>query len=313
MSRTEISPADLQLFHGDGTVAGVRVYARLLRDDLPADVTLTGTLTGPFSRYAHTLPATYRFAWQGSDPWPLANTLIPEACTWTPDAPYGYYARLEIRRGDELLALVERPWGWRPVAFRNGQMLLEGRPWVARAWALSSFPTADERDQTEHTLTSWREAATAYCGPASDDLCSAATETGVWLLARIAAGVDVTAEIKRLAQWPAVAMIVVPDGGCALGPLRHLAPSTLLACQRDLDGPPTALSDDIDAVIVHIPPAMPVEEQGRRLAAWTQRCSVPLLAYRPQEELATVEAARAACDRLQRDLAGSGRFVGYMV
>lgn len=313
MSRTAISPADVQLFHGDGTVAGVRVYARLLRDGLPADVTLTGTLTGPFSRYAHTLPATYRFTWQGSEPWPLANTLIPEACAWTPEAPYGYYARLEIRRGDELLGVVERPWGWRPVAFRNGQLLLEGRPWVARAWALSSFPTTSERDQTAGRLSSWRESATAYCGPADDDLCRAATETGVWLLAQIGAQEDVTAEIRRLAQWPAVAMIVVPGAASALGPLRHLAPSTLLACQQDSSDPLAPRSDDIDAVIMHVPPAMSVEEQSRRLAEWTQRCPVPLLAYRPQTALATVEAARAACDRLQRDLAGSGRFVGYLV
>jgi hypothetical protein len=41
--------------------------------------------------------------------------------------------------------------------------------------------------------------------------------------------------------------------------------------------------------------------------------SLPVLACRPLLDVTDMTSARAACDTLQRDLAGRGEFAGYVV
>lgn len=306
-----IHKPDVQIFHGDGSAAGVRVYARLIADHPPGNVTLSGTLEGPFSRSAHTMTARYLLASQGCDPCPLAATTIPEACPWTPEAPYVYHARIEVRRGDELLAIVKRSWGWRPLAVRGSQLVWEGRPWVVRGWRLPQFPAGD-LDRAPWDFSPWRGTATAYCGPADDGLCEYATTFGVVIVAEIPDdAASIANEVKRLAQWSAVAMIVLPASAGPIGELRRLAPSTLLAVRPDLCSAPGEVEADV--MIYQAPHEMSQDELLRNVAARQASCPTPVIGYRPAGECDGVAAARAECDRLQRDLAGQGQFVGYLV
>ncbi len=302
---------DVQIFHGDGSAASVRVYARLVADHAPSDVSLVGTLQGPYSRYAHTMAAQYQLTGLGSDPWPLAAVTIPEACPWTPEAPYVYQARIEVRRGDQLLEIVKRPWGWRPLAVRSRQLVWEGRPWVVRGWRLPQFPTNDP-ERAPHDFKPWRETATVYCGPADNGVCELATTEGTVVVAEILDDAScATAEVKRLAQWSAVAMIVLPASAPPIYTLRRVAPNTLLAVRRDIRSEPEHVEADV--VVCQIPGDLPHEELLRSLAKWQERSTAPLMALRSGDRWTNVPAARAACDRLQRDLAGHGQFVGYLV
>ena len=56
-----------------------------------------------------------------------------------------------------------------------------------------------------------------------------------------------------------------------------------------------------------------VVEDLQAFAAFAAECKVPVIAYRPLEASEEFDDARAACDRLQRDLAGGGDYAGYMV
>lgn len=54
-------------------------------------------------------------------------------------------------------------------------------------------------------------------------------------------------------------------------------------------------------------------DDAKDLAQHARKLRTPVLAYRPLHEAADLAAARAACDTLQRDLAGRGNFAGYVV
>ena len=50
-----------------------------------------------------------------------------------------------------------------------------------------------------------------------------------------------------------------------------------------------------------------------RFAEKVRGVALPVVVFRPLERQCSVDEARAACDRLQRDLAPLGQYAGYIV
>ena len=284
----------LELFFGAATAASCRVYARIAR---PADcerAELRGTLSGPVCPYAQTLPAEFALVDRGPGLTLLAEAIVPEPCFWTPEMPFLYKAEVELHVDGKLLASTSRTFGIRPLAASGGKLIYAGRTWVLRG------VMADEVPPTE--LTAWHEAETAIClrNP-SDAICDEASRVGVLVVAALEQ--SEVHEIRRLRRWPAVGMIAVSSAGEL--ELRGLSHNAILA-QRFAAGEALHWAGWGEAAVCEVRDA---DAPSDVLADST----MTIVACRPAGSLESVAEGRAACDRLQRDLARHGQFAGYIV
>jgi hypothetical protein len=67
-------------------------------------IVLRGTLRGPYCEGTRTLPAEFNFRDLGSGLDVVAEAIIPDPCTWSPDLPHLYLANVEARRDELILA-----------------------------------------------------------------------------------------------------------------------------------------------------------------------------------------------------------------
>src|SRR6476646_8207256 len=137
----------LELFFGDASDAQARVYAQFQTSQREG-LTLAGRLRGPTCAYADTLQTTLPFVDRGSGPSLLAEAYLLEPSFWTPDLPHLYRAELELRRGSEVIARTERPFGLRPLGAIGRKLVLDSRRWVLRGLL------ADETQNTD--FAAWR-------------------------------------------------------------------------------------------------------------------------------------------------------------
>ena len=283
----------LELFFGAASESLCRVYARM---DLAADeagLDLSGTLTGPNCHYTPTLPATFFFRDKGPGPSLLAEAIVPEPSFWTPEMPHWYRATLQLRKNGELVAEQTRMFAIRPLGASGQKLLYGGQSWVLRGVRSDEVP--------ETPLETWRSADSAMAVRQPDDaLCESASRLGVLLIAELA---DTNLpEIRRLARWPAVAMIVLDR---PVDQAKVHAPNVLLA-ERFFIGQPSDQQPWADLAIGTI-------SNGQRLELARQANSRPLIVTRSAGRLGSVAEGRAACDCLQSDLAGNGNLAGYLV
>src|SRR5438045_8862035 len=109
------SLGQLELFYGATDPAVTHVYVRWSAMlEASSQSTLAGTVRGPFSQLARTLPATVSLADQGPGESLLARAILPDPCYWTPGAPYLYTVQIEIRDARRVVAEAERTAGSRP-------------------------------------------------------------------------------------------------------------------------------------------------------------------------------------------------------
>jgi hypothetical protein len=284
----------LEIFFGAASETMCRVYARI---DFPQPLDraqLTGTLTGPTCLYSETLPATFSFVDRGPGESLLAEAVVPEPCFWTPEMPHLYRAEVQLRDGGKLLAQVECTFGIRPLGAGGGKLLYAGRVWVLRGVSSDELPPVE--------LAAWHDGDTAMLVRDPDDaLCEAASRVGVLVVADLATA-DAGA-MRRLSRWPAVGVVAVP--GSVAPELTQLGRNTILA-QRFSAGEPVSPASWARAAICEL-------AQTDCLPEGLAGCAVPLIAMRRADKLESVVAGRAACDRLQRDLAPFGQFAGYIV
>jgi hypothetical protein len=278
--------AELELFYGSLNPAVGRVYARWGSAER-AGISLRGTLTGPTCEYANTLPATSRFVDRGPGGPPLAEAIVPEPSFWTPEMPHLYRAELELLDGGQVVAKAERTFGFRPLGAAGNRFRLDGKNWVLRG--------VDIDEEQVGELAKWRESSTAIVVKRpSDLLCEAASRLGVLIVAELDE-FDLV-EIRRLSRWPAVGMVVLP-AGCDFE-ARAVAHNMLLA-ERIGGAQPSPWAD---ALICEV-------AAGH---AWSlPTTSLPVIAERRQGATA-VRDGRAACDRLQAELAPAGLLAGYI-
>lgn len=293
----------LEIFFGEANNAAARVYARLADESMTDNCCLTGRVIGPTCPYSHTLSATIplraKSARESAGGALLAEAVVPDPCFWTTELPFLYRVELELRRGDEVLASAQRLLGIRRLGVHGRRLIFEGRGWGARG--------VDVREVPERPLAAWRAADLAMIVEQPDDaLCAEASRLGVLLIAELA-GEDesLAADLRRLARWPAVAMAMLPAGVPFEPSLRKVARNLLVA--ERVQGSGFRVQDfKADVWVCE-------DETAERIAATAQETLLPVLAWRRagwRDELAD---ARRECDLLQRDLANTGEFAGFLV
>jgi hypothetical protein len=113
----------IEIFARDVSDVEGYVYARYvtppeLEDDGPQSepIKLTGKLVGPYCKRARTLPTEFPFRDLGPAQPGIAEVIVPDPCTWSPDLPHLYQADVEARQGDRTLAEYHGTIGLRRVA-----------------------------------------------------------------------------------------------------------------------------------------------------------------------------------------------------
>ncbi len=288
--------ASVEIFFGGASDAMAYVYARLPQRAHAAGLTLGGRLIGPNCLYADTLPATSQFIDRGPGDALVAKAIVPEPCFWTPEMPHLYRAHVELRNGSSVVATAQRDFGIRTLGAAGGKLIYDAKRWVLRA--------VDRDEVAGSELDSWRESNTALLARnPHDSLCQQASRVGVLLVAELTG--SHVAELRRLARWAAVGIVVLPARTVELPLLGNWAHNLVLA-QRIAAGE-----------LVHTAPwcqlAVVETRDPADVAARVAGCRLPIVVHRPAGALESVAAGRAACDRLQRDLAGLGDWSGYIV
>jgi hypothetical protein len=227
----------------------------------------------------------------------LAGAVLADPCYWSPELPACYQVELELSAGSEVVQTIRRTWGMRHLGCRGRSFYWANRRWVLRGMAGSVVPAV--------AVHHWRELSAVMVVECPDDeLCRETTVGGVVLAAAMSSTDGaITAQLRRLAQWPSVALAIldVPARiAVEEGPQwRHAAPNLLLAARLNRD------ESDLPqwarlAVVDESHPAV-------------EYVAAPLIVSRRRHPFASIDEARAACDGLQRDMAPRGDFAGYLI
>lgn len=279
---------DYRMQFAEATDSLARIHFRPSGMVLPTGATYTGTLTGPQCRYARTLPAVFPVR----DVDGTAEVLITEPCYWTADLPFLYDLRVDVRQEGAIVASSERSIGLRRLSFRGSSVFVEGKRFVFRAAHLPSDKPIDWQ--------AWRAARLAmYAVDPHDELCRAASEQGVWIIAETSAA----ATANRVMNWPAVAVVAPPTserGDVERGPGGPL----IAGRETSEESAQRIVRADI---MVHV--VQNVASAKRDLVGRSQ----PVFAVRSIEGSGTLAAARAECEQLQRDLSPELNLAGYIV
>ena len=292
---------------------------------------LTGTLVGPRSSIATTLPATVRLvgmpAAVGVDasrfPRPageaLAKAIFTEPSFWTPELPNLYQLDAEVLCGDHVIASCHRLLGLRRLGVRGRSFWLDGRRWVPRG--ISCQAASDGAVLLDGK--SLREAAVAaVVVDPEEGMCQQADREGVAIVALLGDAARqpldrnrLAANIVGLAMHPSVVLAVVPREAS-----REQA-SEIAEAARGLKGtmllghavsgllpPPQTMILGVDYLVVALQAGEVPHPAWRRDAP-----PVPLVAWR-ESALVTGMAGMAgaagglrdACDGLQASLAAWG-------
>ncbi|MCH8923371.1 MAG: hypothetical protein IIA67_09530 [Planctomycetes bacterium] len=297
---------NLEIFTGQTTPTESRVYARLASGGLPDGCTLGGWIYGPSCEYARTLPAKISLHDLGDGDGLLAEAVVPDACCWTPRLPFLYDVTVRLRRGEEVLAEVQRPFGIRTLGARGRDLLLEGKRFVIRGgggWRQSvAMP---QSNAWEPRL--WHDSTMAMLVDSpSDELCRQADISGVLLIARLAGrSDDAAARLRRLGCFASVAVVILDDEA-ARGENIGKPRSGILLAQQIRAGGSFDLPPWADVIVCDLSQADAGEFD-------ISQVTCPVLMYRGADSPTSPQQARAACDQLQRDLAPLGQFAGYLV
>lgn len=297
----------LDVFFGAASPAEARIYAKLELSEAEsaAGYRLAGRIVGPECAFSHTLPARVPMMDRGERRQLLLEAVIPDPCFWTPELPFLYRVQLELRRGGEAIEKCERLIGVRRFGVRDRALSFDGKRFVLRG-VHPQFQISDFKSQIRENAVFCRETWTALVvSNPENGVCESASRDGVLLLADLSETSSIAKEICRLSKWPAVAAAIV-DGNAGLSAEARNAARNLVLAQAVATSKPMQLAEWAQVIVVEV--AEPAE-----LAEKIAGCSLPIVAYRPELRPLEVAMARAACDRLQRDLAQIGDFAGYLV
>lgn len=280
---------NLDVFYGELTPARATVYARLEGLENAWQYSLTGVVRGPRCVYSATLPSIYRLIPTGQSIVVSAKCIVTDPCYWSPENPNIYDVAVELRRGKEIIASEIRQIGFRPLGISGKFFTWGGKPWVLRAVSRVSAMNQD--------VSAWRErsAVLRVDDPTCDKELQDASERGTMIYVTLnqldnLSADEVVETVKQLSTYPAVAFF---DSPWNVGEsLQRAAPNVLI------------VQGDRSLRVVCADAA-----QANRLKDW----QMPVLMHRLLPQPAPLSDARAACDKLQADLAPYGQFAGYIV
>lgn len=300
----------LEVFYGELTPNRAVVVARLPLSERLAGLTLGGIVRGPRCSRGHTLPATYRLVGHVSNPskveaglvgnlsYVSAQALVTEPIFWTPDWPALYDVTVELRQGSTVIERTTRTMGLRPLAVVGKNLAYGGKTWVLRGVRCDRL--------SDETLRQCREHAAALLSPAElldEQLLVQASEIGVLTVALLPDQSTAQERLAWLSRFPAVALAVLPP---ECGPFQSAAKGNILLAHYQRQGQDEPPPDDARLILGEV-------QDAATFADWAAALQRPVIAFRPLPEPWNASAARAQCDRLQRDLAPYGQFAGYIV
>src|SRR6476620_353403 len=102
-----------------GDVSDVEALVRVRYHGEEADVSLAGTLRGPFCDGTRTLPAEIPFRQSKPTDRTESEALVLDPCMWTPELPHVYKVNIEARQGDRVIDTYHGTIGLRRLAPRR--------------------------------------------------------------------------------------------------------------------------------------------------------------------------------------------------
>jgi len=290
-SITANQPVELQLFNTDVNSIRTLVYAKVRWQDT-SDCHLTGTIRGPFSSHARTLPSTFQFSDLGVGETLLARAYITDPCAWSRQVPANYRVELQVHCGDKVVHELSAEFGIRDTHATGTSLKMSGKRTVLRGVGLQRAEFSAIEDWREHS-------AVILADEPTDSLCRNASEQGVLVFARLSGTDRLEERLHRISACPSVAVVWIDDAPID-EPLTDVGSNVLLAANiRE-----KVNWEHADVI---------VWEVGDTIDDAALSIDKPLIAIRPLSEKMLLPVARAACDRLQRDLAPKYDLAGYFV
>ena len=269
--------------------------------DAASAVTLGSELHGPVCAFARTLPSVVpaRVSHDGRG----VEFLVTEPCYWTPQLPFLYDLRLRTQDAEGTIRELDRSVGLRRLIAHGRNLRLNGERIVLRGTCCEQLEPS--------RLAEARAAETALLTRYPDDeLYHAAANTGVFLVADATSGSAELIRVLRALSWqPAVSLVLLNRDQIVEDHTRAVQRMNLLLAQRIRLGEtasesPIAAAADVIAVEL---------AEGDRPPAWMAKVAKPVIAIRRGRVYADLYEARAACDRLQAELAPEFNLAGYFV
>jgi hypothetical protein len=283
----------IHLFFGEMTANQARVYARASRaaDDQQQ---LRGRIHGPYCERSKTLSSDFDFVDLGPGDDLLSEALVTDPCPWSPDLPALYQAELQLGDGEQAVATIDQMLGFRAVGAKGSHLYVDGRRFVLRGADVSHVPAT--------LIDQWYyETAVMVVDDPSDEVCAEASRRGVWVLAKLLSDVvSLQSELQRLSRHAAV-FAIVADGKLPItDAIIRAVPNALFFQQWQ---PTERVESWATALLV-------AQED---VAAAVASFEGPVIARGDALDYESLEAARRACDSLQRDLAPVADLAGYLV
>ncbi len=284
----------VRVFYGNATTTRADVYLEI-DESLTRCPDLCAEIHGPECFSARTLPHSVPFL--PFQPPRLWRAQVTDPCFWSPDHPMRYRIRVEPGNGDPPILVTD--FGMRHFGSDRGQLWFNGQRWVLRA---AHWP--DTLDNLN--LAAWQEGRLAMVvRDPTAELCQQASQAGVMLIVWVDADCAVT-QLGSLTGWAAVAVALLDrTPPQTLAALRQLAPNLLFGYELS----ETHLGSVIEGSDLLLCRA----DESLLRAAQRLQPTRSICGWRPAGRLRTVPEARAACDRLQRDLAPRFDLNGYLV
>jgi len=259
-----------------------------------------GDLIGPHCKYARTLPATFSVSPCECLPGISNRTqqIITDPCYWTPQLPYLYNFEGEMKLADETV----QPWS-HTVGFRRWEVEGRNLRLERRRIVLRGVEAADESAIDLHAAHD-AEVALLVKEP-SDSFLQQASEIGAMVIADLRrVETELTPRLLSLAWQPSVALVLVNPAHGFYEP-----PAITLGHTVNAKAPlePESIAPEWASVLL-------VElNAGERPPDWLASTEKPVMVIRRGETCSDFQQARAACDRLQADLAPQFDLAGYFV
>ena len=261
---------------------------------------LTAKLVGPHCQFARTLPAEFPFSGITKQPGAHVAQVI-DPCYWTPELPFLYklHLHMQLEDGQKIeqttqIGLTRWESHWRNLRLETQRIVLRG--------AGTTCPTAE-------TLQSAREARTALLiKEMNQATCDAADALGVVLCLDLRDSDDFDySALADIHFSPSIFLALVSSEQRDDQKICDLLPSHCLIAQ--CLSTESTIEESLDAGPVLAFDLKP----GERPPAWVPMASRPVIGIRRGEEYTDLSQARAACDRLQAELAPEFNLAGYFV
>lgn len=285
---------DWLVFHGEASPAEARVYVQVRHRAENAGLTLTGTILGPTSRYARTLPSSTRFTGRSRDDAFLAEVILPDPCFWSPALPYRYTAQVRLERGGQTVWSDERAFGIRRLGARGERLYFDAQNWVLRGAVAAESEPFD--------WDAWRaQDLAAVVDDPSEAFCAEADQRGLLVVARERA--TTSAQLAMYQRHPSVGIVVLDAKAKLPDHARSTAPNLLFAAR--------VLEYDMATISTWADVAWLVETGPFRTPNAHESRAIPRIIERPATA-ANPHEARSHCDEIQRDWAKRGETAGFV-